>query len=458
MPFLDIIILPKMGTGNSKPVVSPFQQFLQAKRDKAKSRPYKRGEASDFYFACAHGDTNYVSRVLNAEDASSIVELNKLQPNGSTPLHAASYYNHLEIVQLLLERNCPRTTLNRFGHTAYEEAETVEMRDLFNRNNPVHRFHETNTASTVALYLPEENIDGMNIDRTVDYIHVFKSDADILDYTMNQQTMAMWVRFYNWFAKTFRTFIERDELRVEAFDLLNHADFQQFLKRSLSQSNLERAMESVDEAQRLNSIEPLINLYTREDAGFYHPLNELLTQSSHDTNIGSHLCDRFIIEFHIRGYELKHRTFVGITYRGATMPSTDLDIYQQLSESTPPGVIGLRAFTSTSRDPLVALQFALRTPLHDGKKHVLFVFEITEPSPTIFGVDDVSDYAHEQEVLILPGNLFTVTRVEEQRYPSITRIYLKHWNTSISFWRKIKQTIRAGRKSVLDGGEQHKTT
>lgn len=256
-------------------------------------------------------------------------------------------------------------------------------------------------------------------------------------------------------AVSLRTSIERYELRVEAFDLLNHPDFQQFLNRSLSQPNLETAIKSVHEARRLNSIEPLINLYTREDAGFYHPLNELLAQSSPNTNIGSHLCDRFVIEFHIRGCELKHRTFVGITYRGATMSVIDLDIYRKLSESTPPGVLGFRAFTSTSRDPLVALQFALRTQLDDGKKNVLFVFEIPESSPSIFGIDDVSDYAHEQEVLILPGNLFIVTRVEEQRYPPITRIYLTHWNTSISFWRKIKQTIRAGRKSILHGVEQY---
>ncbi len=70
-------------------------------------------------------------------------------------------------------------------------------------------------------------------------------------------------------------------------------------------------------------------------------------------------------------------------------------------------------------------------------------------SGTIFGVDDVSIYGHEQKVLILPGNLFIVTKIEEQLHPPITKIYLTHWNTSISFWKKIKQIIRAGKRSVL---------
>ena len=444
-----------MGGVSSKSAPNPFQEFLQAKRDKAKSTQYTKGKASDFYFACSGGRIDEVRRALDAEDGPRIEELNKLQPNGSTPLHAATYYNHTEIVQMLLERGCPRNTLNRFGNTAYEEAETSKMRDLFHRLNSTHRFHETNTANTVALYLPEEKMNAMNVDRTVDYIHVFRSEVDISKYVINRETMAMWVRFYNWFAKTFRTFIETDQLHVDAFDLLNHRDFKEFLKRNLSEDNVEKAMDLVHEAKRRNSIEPLINLYTKEDTGFYHPLNESLAQSSPNKNIGSHESDRFIIEFHIRGDELKRRTFIGTTYRGATMPENDLLIYQKLSESTPPGVLGLKAFTSTSRDPLVALEFALKTPLEDGKKHVLFVFEISEVSPTIFGVDDVSDYGHEQEVLILPGNLFIVTKIEEKKYPPITRIYLKHWNISISFWTKIKQTIRAGRKGVLDGGNQN---
>jgi hypothetical protein len=442
-----------MGALHSKPAPSPFEQFLQAKRDIAKSIPYTRGEASDFHFLCGDGKLDEVRQTLDAENAPSIDELNKLQPNGSTALHAATYYNHLEIVKLLLEHNCPRNTLNRFGNTAYEEAKTKEMRQLFDRNDALDRFHEINTANTMELYLPETSIDGVNVDKTFDYVHIFKSESDILEYTINQQTTAMWVKFSSWFIHRFRPFIEREDVHVDAFDLHNHPDFQEFLKRSLPEPKVEKTMESVREAQRSNSIEPLITLYTSEKAGFYRPLNELLGQSSSKTKLSPHLCDRFIIEFYIRRQELKQRLFTGTTYRGATVSADDLVIYKQAAESNPPGVVGLKAFTSTSRDPFVALGFAFGTPLQNGKKHVLFVFEIMEASPTIFGIDDVSIYHHEKEVLILPGNLFTVTSVKEQPKPPITKIYLKHWNTPISFWKKIKQTIRAGRISVLDSNQ-----
>jgi ankyrin repeat protein len=104
-----------MGAGNSKAASCPFTELLQAKRDRAKSRRFTEGEASTFYFLCKDGKTDEVRQILEAEDCPSIDELNKVQPNGSTPLHAAAYYNHPEIVQLLLERDCPRTELNQIA-------------------------------------------------------------------------------------------------------------------------------------------------------------------------------------------------------------------------------------------------------------------------------------------------------------------------------------------------------
>jgi hypothetical protein len=412
--------------------------------------PYSPGKASDFYFLCKEGKIDEVRRILNDEASPSIEKLNQLQPNGSTPLHAATFYNHPEIVKLLLEHNCPRNTLNRYGNTAYDEAQSIEMKNLFLRPESTDRFHETNTTETISVFLSEENVESVNASKTANYVRLFQTQTEIFEYSLNQQTTAMWLKFYNWFSHTFRTFIERDDLRVDTFDLINHPDFKQFLERSLADpEKYAKTMESVNKAKQRNSIEPLITLYTSESAGFYRPFNKLLGQSSSNTEISEHLCDRYIIEFHIRHQELKQRAFTGTVYRGATISINDLIIYQHAMESNPSGVLGFRSFTSTSRDIFVALKFALHNPLNEGQKHVLFIFEIREKSPTIFGVDDVSIYGHEQEVLILPGNLFTVTKIEEQLHPPITKIYLSHWKISISFWSKIKQTIQAGKKSVL---------
>lgn len=95
--------------------------------ESASPRP---GVASDFYWACRNGDTQQVTLWL---PSMTYEEINSLQPNGSTALHAASFYGHGKIVKMLLDRRCDRTILNRHQLTAYQEAKTDEIRNIFKR-------------------------------------------------------------------------------------------------------------------------------------------------------------------------------------------------------------------------------------------------------------------------------------------------------------------------------------
>ncbi|CAF2394417.1 unnamed protein product [Rotaria sp. Silwood2] len=434
---------------------SPFELMWRAKRERATSFTYVPGQASDFYFFCRNGKIHEVRQVLDAEDSPSIEQLNELQPNGSTALHAATYYEHLDIVKLLLDRNCPCTQLNRFGRTAYEEARSPEMKQLFTRPDLTCRFHELDAAHAIAVYLPEENDRDSAAHETQHFVQVFQTEEEIFQYALNQQTTAMWLKFYNWFTHTFRVFIEREDFHIDQFDLMNHGDFQQFLKSNLSNPvHYQFTIKLINEAQRRNSIEPLITLYTCENAGFYRPLNQQLSRSTTDAAKSSHLCDRFILEFFIYRHELKQRAFTGTVYRGATLPEADLAVYEQAWLSNPSGALGLKAFTSTSTDPLVALRYATLNPPAAGHKNVLFVFEIQKITPTIFGIEDISRYIQEHEVLILPGNLFIVTNIQEDPGLHVITINLRHWHVPVSFWDRIKQTCHAGRKSTLGNTTQ----
>ncbi|CAF2634740.1 unnamed protein product [Rotaria sp. Silwood2] len=60
----------------------------------------QEGKASEFYWACRNGDIERVKQLLLT---ISYNDLNTLEPNGSTPLHAATYFGHTEIVHLLLQ-------------------------------------------------------------------------------------------------------------------------------------------------------------------------------------------------------------------------------------------------------------------------------------------------------------------------------------------------------------------
>lgn len=98
------------------------------------------GSASEFYWACRNGDEKRVKQLLNCIPYDS---LSRLELNGSTALHAASYYGHAEIVRLLLhQRSCRRERLNRYGLTAYQEAKNQEIRQLFHRPGNKNRFSD----------------------------------------------------------------------------------------------------------------------------------------------------------------------------------------------------------------------------------------------------------------------------------------------------------------------------
>ncbi|UJR17639.1 hypothetical protein I4U23_004535 [Adineta vaga] len=429
---------------------NPFEVMCRERWKRAKLSKYVPGQASDFYFFCRNGEIDRVHQVLDAENAPPIEQLNELQPNGSTALHVATFYGHRDIVKLLLDRNCPRTELNHFGNTAYEEAQSSEMRQLFERANSTDRFHESDPAHAISVYLSEENEEDSATSETQHFIQMFQNEDEIFQHALNQQTTAMWLQFYNWFTHTFRVFVERNEFHIDQFDLLKHGDFQQLLKSNLSDPvRYQRIMQLADEARRRNSIVPLIELYTDEIAGFYRFCNQQLTRSTNDAAKSPHLCDRFILEFYIRHHELRQRSFIGTVYRGATLSENDLTVYKHAMSSDPPGVLGLKAFTSTSIDPLVALRFANNNPSTDGHKNVLFVFEIQKVTSTIFGIEDISQFIQEREVLILPSNLFIVTNIQEHLDIHITKIHLRHWHVPVRFWTKMKQTLHAGRKSVI---------
>lgn len=87
-------------------------------------------KVSEFYLACRNGDLNTVQQLL---PSLSDEQKNSLESNGSTALHAASYYGYHDIVKLLLENGCATWILNKYENTPYDEGKDEEMRQLFRR-------------------------------------------------------------------------------------------------------------------------------------------------------------------------------------------------------------------------------------------------------------------------------------------------------------------------------------
>ena len=109
------------------------KQAKEEQREKKILRSPNVGQASDLYWASRAGDIDAVRQILANTNFN---DLNHLEPNGSTALHASSFFGHADVVRILLqERSVMRHRKNRHGLTAYEEAANDEIRQLFHRPN-----------------------------------------------------------------------------------------------------------------------------------------------------------------------------------------------------------------------------------------------------------------------------------------------------------------------------------
>jgi hypothetical protein len=461
-----------MGGGASveKKPQCPYHRLCAAQIKKAINTRYIDGEASEFYRYCSNGDIDEVRKILEAPDRKSIDELVKRERNGDTALHVATRNGHVEVVKVLLEHQCPRSILNRFGRIAAEEATTPEIKKLFLRSETSDRFHESDTNKTIAHYLPkdkETDTSSNQSDTTknetnptnnteLDFFQRFETEADVHDHSLNHQTMAVWLRFYNWFSRTFPSFFQRENLNLDSFNLHKNNDFKYFLQEKLG-DKYEETLEQFNKAQEKNSIKPLLTIYSNEKYGFYRSLNTQLAASPAEPDTSPHLCDRFIIEFHIRSDELEKRSYLGTVYRGATIKLDELSLYEKVCENKPRGVITFKAFTSTSEDKNIALGFITDNPPKEHQVGVLFIFKIKEKSPTIVGIADVSDYKAEKEILIMPGNLFIVKEIvkdvvidiNKKKSLTITEIHLEYLHIPVSFWKKLLHTYQSAMKNSV---------
>jgi ankyrin repeat protein len=122
---------------------------------------------SEFYLACRNGDLATVQRLL---PNMSYEQKNRIESNGSTALHAATYFGHHAIVKLLLENGCATWLRNKYDNTSYDEAKDEEMRKLFHRadrNNDSNRFASSDDFLSIVTYNARTNNDEVEDDDNI---------------------------------------------------------------------------------------------------------------------------------------------------------------------------------------------------------------------------------------------------------------------------------------------------
>ncbi|CAF1437744.1 unnamed protein product [Adineta steineri] len=341
---------------------------------------------SVFHQYCLDGNYNEVQAMISK---LTYEELNRIEPNGYTALHAAVLCNHLDIVKLLLNHGCSQTILNRYGRTAYQDAHTDEMRILFVRPRS-QRFFDNNTTESFKLFITNGN----NIDMKKDIPDSwFKGYVRAEDTRESQFILALGQAPFL-IRKIYQNRIEF--INMQSLYSLIIANVPRTHKEYVEVNNLYQIF-----AKKRN-IDHLLKLYTLETDIY----SALQTQP-----------DSFTILVYLHLTELKERAYQGHTYRGAKMNEPDIAAYRW-ALSNQNYILETRSIQSMSKDESVAQEFAELQP-GDKRYSVIFVYDFPERCKTAIDLTKISNdlpllshYEKEQEVTLLPFTLFTVCNIQ----------------------------------------------
>ena len=325
---------------------------------------------SDFYYACRNGDLDYVREHL---PNIGLEEINQVQANGSTVLHAACFFGHEEIVKLLLDNGASRSVTNKHKCLPYDESKTESIKKLFIRTTTT-RFSDDGSG----------HIDWMKCDE----------DAEKLarEYRIRHKGLG-------WSGKI--------DLRLK------------HIQSEMAHANDKDVQYFLDQAKT----DPffLLKAYTAETP-FYRKLNQDL--ATKHFNHGSNFGITYFIDFFYNHPAFERLSYTGPAYRGMTVTQDDLKQY------TVGGKVMNKAFMSTTIDRAVAHKFAWKAaserktePGQLVKVSALCSYEIVNKR-TGLNIERLSEFRDEKEVLVGPYSAFMITAIRHDR-PEYVEIDLR---------------------------------
>jgi len=315
---------------------------------------------SEFYFACRNNDIQTVRRLL---DEQPLENLDQMEPNGSTGLHAACYFKNIEIIQLLLDRGFTRRAVNRYNNKPFDESETDEIRELFKRPKTSNRF------GGKVSYEQEKRIwfliDG-NEQNIVQYHPSDTYDGKRLEYGL----------------------FNGEEILHKLGNMPKIDVIRRLFRRAIDEKDCTR----------------LIQAYTAE-TDFYNRVNDYLLlqiqQIIKDGSAQANSMSEFIDTIYLNHQLHENYQFEGKCYRCLKINShNELNIYKVGAK------LINRTFISTTKDRQFAEQY-VRDTENEGQKTVMISFEIRQ-SKTALDIEYISEFSHEKEVLIMNNSIFKV--------------------------------------------------
>ncbi|CAF3595346.1 unnamed protein product [Rotaria socialis] len=392
------------------------------------SNNQNNGEVSAFYWACRNGDIELAKAM--APDIP-YDQLNRLEPNGSTPLHAASFFSHADVVELLLhEYGVPRNYVNQYGLTAYEEAQTERVKRLFWRVS--NRFCDPQENVTDTFDILAVKADEIENNRSI-----FNTEDEHEEDTKEAPEQSIWLQSYQ--AKD----IKEEIYYYRKGKALIQSSIARFIMRQgpkfcpHCKQNKEVMNEFIsyfdDATFRVNKLKAIVYECVPPTDKYYNRCHQLLTEYSEKGNVEALLtlytletefykkianaCQAISWSIYITLPSLEQRFFKGTSYRGLKMSKEEINQYRWALKNSE-SLIKTKTFSSTSIKRDTAEGFAVGSD--SDRFSVLIILEFPEVSDMAINLGKIekqklqciAEFEEEQEVLILPQTFFRVKNIE----------------------------------------------
>ncbi|CAF2749486.1 unnamed protein product [Rotaria sp. Silwood2] len=307
----------------------------------------------------------------------SLDTINKMEPNGSTALHAAACYGHEKVVELLLQKGASCTTLNKYNSTPLDEAKTDRIKQMIHRRMNKSRF----VSESIEWIFPTD-----------------KADFQAHQYWKIMEKYGQDPQFYKLIDYIKKNYLEKDLQHTEDIDTVR-----QYFDMAI------------------NEKDPvyLLKAYTAE-TGFYSTLNIHLAQL-HLENLTNdeNLSQAYYIGIIARHPKFNTLWYKGTVFRGMMITNNDLCQYQIGTK------ILNKTFSSSSKQLNIASTFLCDNPHKDDRLSTICIYEIRYER-TALDIQDMSIFQDEEEVLILPYIAFKIIdiQINEDKSPQV-KIKLK---------------------------------
>ena len=368
----------------SKP--AEFEQIICCDESETSENPSKEAssspsttrssnELSEFYLACR---TNNIAEVKKRLETISLTDIDRIEPNGSTALHAASYYGHENVVRMLLEAGADRGVKNRFKCLPFDEAANDCIKDIFFRIPTNNRYVNTTGAIEYELVNPDVS------EQAQEECYIIRT---LYDNTPAQKMLD----------KIQKNYIEKGLYNTEKIHIIRRF--------------FERATEEEDPKW-------IIKAYSAE-TDFYKVLNTEIASGA--TRYQSER--RYIVALLRYHPKLDEYVYIGKAHRAVQITNDDVKRYKVncllmtksfVSSSVDEKVINLFICQKESVKKEKPVLTRLKSDGETIRTWVIWNYQIKNRR-TALHVEHISQYPVEGEVLIMPYSVFQVKKISQSK-------------------------------------------